>query len=279
MMLPETVKPETVMSTPFLEVEVRHEIKGERQKTASLVLSDLLLTVKAGEFVSIVGPSGCGKSTLLSLIAGLARPSRGTIKIGGEPVTGVRPDVGFIFQQDALLPWRTAAENVQLALKVRGVARAERRKRAAEWMDRFGLETMHERYPREMSGGQRKRAAIAATLVYEPQLLLMDEPFSALDVQTRDFIETDILSAWSQAETQTAMLVTHDLEEAIALSDRVIVMSQGPGRVVSDYAIDIPRPRNIMDVRTTEQFQALHKKIWADLRTQVLSGASGGEAQ
>lgn len=279
MMMPKTVNPETVMPTPLLEVEVRHEIKGERQKTANLVLSDVSLTVRTGEFVSIVGPSGCGKSTLLSLIAGLAKPSEGVIRIGGEPVTGVRPDVGFIFQQDALLPWRTAAENVQLALKVRGVGKAERRRRATEWMNRFGLGAMHERYPREMSGGQRKRAAIAATLVYEPQLLLMDEPFSALDVQTRDFIETDILSAWSQAETQTAMLVTHDLEEAIALSDRVIVMSQGPGRVVSDYAIDIPRPRNIMDVRTTEQFQALHKKIWADLRTQVLSGASGGRAR
>lgn len=278
-MMPKTVNPETVMSTPLLEVEVRHEIKGERQKTANLVLSDVSLTVRTGEFVSIVGPSGCGKSTLLSLIAGLAKPSEGVIRIGGEPVTGVRPDVGFIFQQDALLPWRTAAENVQLALKVRGVGKAERRRRATEWMNRFGLGAMHERYPREMSGGQRKRAAIAATLVYEPQLLLMDEPFSALDVQTRDFIETDILSAWSQAETQTAMLVTHDLEEAIALSDRVIVMSQGPGRVVSDYAIDIPRPRNIMDIRTTEQFQALHKKIWADLRTQVLSGASGGRAR
>jgi NitT/TauT family transport system ATP-binding protein len=277
MMLPKTVPSrETVMSTPLLEVEVRHEIKGERQKAANPVLAGVSLKVIAGEFVSIVGPSGCGKSTLLSLIAGLSRPSGGTIKINGEPVTGVRPDVGFIFQQDALLPWRTATENVQLALKFRGVAKAERRRRAAEWMDRFGLGAMHERYPRELSGGQRKRAAIAATLVYEPQLLLMDEPFSALDVQTRDFIETDILNAWGQAESQTAVLVTHDLEEAIALSDRVIVMSQAPGRVVSDYAVDLPRPRNIMDVRTTDQFQALHKEIWADLRTQVLQGAAQG---
>jgi NitT/TauT family transport system ATP-binding protein len=278
-MMPETAPSrETLMSAPLLEVDVRHEIKGERQKTANLVLSDVSLRVNAGEFVSIVGPSGCGKSTLLTLIAGLARPSGGTIKINGEQVTGVRPDVGFIFQQDALLPWRTASENVQLALKFRGVAKAERRRRAAEWMDRFGLEDLHERYPREMSGGQRKRAAIAATLVYEPRLLLMDEPFSALDVQTRDFIETDVLSAWSQTEDQTALLVTHDLEEAIALSDRVIVMSQSPGRVVSDYAVDIPRPRDIMDVRTTEHFQILHKKIWADLRTQVLQGATPGNS-
>jgi NitT/TauT family transport system ATP-binding protein len=277
MMLPKTVPSrETVMPTPLLEVEVRHEIKGERQKAANPVLAGVSLKVTTGEFVSIVGPSGCGKSTLLSLIAGLSRPSGGTIKINGEPVTGVRPDVGFIFQQDALLPWRTAAENVQLALKFRGVAKAERRRQAAEWMDRFGLGAMHERYPRQLSGGQRKRAAIAATLVYEPQLLLMDEPFSALDVQTRDFIETDILNAWSQAESQTAVLVTHDLEEAIALSDRVIVMSQAPGRVVSDYAVDLPRPRNIMDVRTTDQFQSLHKEIWADLRTQVLQGAAQG---
>ena len=279
-MLPKAVTSrETVMATPLLEVEVRHEIKGERQKVVNLVLTDLSLKVNTGEFVAIVGPSGCGKSTLLSLIAGLARPSSGTIKINGEPVTGVRPDVGFIFQQDALLPWRTAAENVQLALKFRGVPKAERRQRAAEWMDRFGLAAMHERYPREMSGGQRKRAAIAATLVYEPRLLLMDEPFSALDVQTRDFIETDVLNAWSQAEGQTAVLVTHDLEEAIALSDRIIVMSQGPGRVVSDYAVDLPRPRNIMDVRTTDRFQALHKEIWADLRTQVLQGTTQGTSR
>ena len=279
-MMPATVPGrETVMSAPLLEVDVRHEIRGERQKKANLVLSDVSLRVHAGEFISIVGPSGCGKSTLLTLIAGLARPSDGTIKINGEQVTGVRPDVGFIFQHDALLPWRTASENVQLALKFRGVGKAERRRQAADWMDRFGLEALHERYPREMSGGQRKRAAIAATLVYEPRLLLMDEPFSALDVQTRDFIETDVLNAWSQTEGQTAMLVTHDLEEAIALSDRVVVMSQGPGRIVSDYAVDIARPRNIMDVRTTEHFQALHKKIWADLRTQVLQGAAPGKPQ
>ncbi len=269
MMLPETVKPETVMSTPFLEVEVRHEIKGERQKTASLVLSDLLLTVKAGEFVSIVGPSGCGKSTLLSLIAGLARPSRGTIKIGGEPVTGVRPDVGFIFQQDALLPWRTAAENVQLALKVRGVARAERRKRAAEWMDRFGLETMHERYPREMSGGQRTRAAIAATLVYEPQLLLMDEPFSALDVQTRAIMSTELLQLWDQTRP-AVVFVTHDLEEAIALADKVVVMTAGPGGTVkAEFPIDLPRPRVVQEIRFDPRFVRLYEQIWEALRAEV----------
>ncbi len=279
-MMPETLPSrETVLSAPLLEVDVRHEFRGERQRTANLVLSDVSLRVNAGEFISIVGPSGCGKSTLLTLIAGLAKPTGGTIKINGEPVTGVRPDVGFIFQHDALLPWRTASENVQLALKFRGVAKAERRRRAGEWMDRFGLNGLHERYPREMSGGQRKRTAIAATLVYEPRLLLMDEPFSALDVQTRDFIETDILEAWSQTEGQTAMLVTHDLEEAIALSDRVVVMSHSPGRIVSDYPVDIPRPRNIMDVRTTEHFQTLHKTIWADLRTQVLRGAAPGKAR
>jgi sulfonate transport system ATP-binding protein len=283
-MLPETkiVSPsrEAVALPPLLEVgDVRHEVRGERQKKTNLILSNASLRASAGEFISIVGPSGCGKSTLLNLIAGLARPTSGTIRIEGQQVAGVRPDVGFIFQQDALLPWRTAAENVQLALKFRGVPKAERRRRAIEWMDRFGLGALHERYPREMSGGQRKRAAIAATLVYEPRLLLMDEPFSALDVQTRDFIETDILSAWSQTQGQTALFVTHDLEEAIALSDRVIVMSQSPGTIVSDYPVDIPRPRNIMDVRTTEHFQDLHKMIWADLRKQVLQGSALGQGQ
>jgi NitT/TauT family transport system ATP-binding protein len=283
-MLPETEtgnpNRESVAVTPLLEIaDVRHEVRGERQKTTNLILSDVSLRARAGEFISIVGPSGCGKSTLLNLISGLAKPTSGTIKIEGQQVAGVRPDVGFIFQQDALLPWRTAAENVQLALKFRGVPKAERRRRASEWMDRFGLGALHERYPREMSGGQRKRAAIAATLVYEPRLLLMDEPFSALDVQTRDFIETDVLSAWSQTQGQTALFVTHDLEEAIALSDRVVVMSQSPGTIVSDYAVDIPRPRSIMDVRTTEHFQDLHKMIWADLRKQVLQGAAPGKGQ
>jgi NitT/TauT family transport system ATP-binding protein len=257
---------------------VRHEYpRVRRAAAAATVLTDVDLDIAAGEFVSIVGPSGCGKSTLLRFISGLAAPTAGEITIGGRTVTDVRRDVGFIFQQDALLPWRTVQQNVQLGLKFRKVPRAEARQQAAEWLSRFGLGTKGPMYPHQLSGGQRKRASIAATLVNRPKLLLMDEPFSALDIQTRDLIESDILRAWADSgQRQTIVMVTHDLEEAIAMSDRVVVMSRGPGRVISDYRVDLERPRDIFEIRSTEGFRKFYELIWEDLRVEV-KGAVAAE--
>lgn len=233
-------------------------------------VEDITLTFEAGEFVSIVGPTGCGKSTTLSAISGLRSPSRGEVRVGGEKVQGVRRDVGFVFQQDALLPWRTALQNVQMPLRFRGVPKKEARERAREWLARVGLAKFERAYPHQLSGGMRKRTAIAATMVYEPQLLLMDEPFSALDVQTRNIMENDLLQVWEQSGHQTVVFITHDLEEAIGLSDRIIVMTASPGRVLGDYRVDLPRPRNLLDAKLEPGFMELYRRIWADLEGEVM---------
>lgn len=232
-------------------------------------IRDVSFSIEGGEFVSIVGPTGCGKSTILSAISGLQAPTTGEVRIGGERVDGVRKDVGFVFQQDALLPWRTALENVELALRFRGVARKEARERANSWLARVGLGKFGQSYPHQLSGGMRKRAAIAATLVYEPTILLMDEPFSALDVQTRTLMENDLLSVWQEVGHQTVVFVTHDLEEAIGLSDRVIVLSAGPGRPVGDYRVALPRPRDLLRLKIDPAFTDLYGSIWNDLEVEV----------
>jgi NitT/TauT family transport system ATP-binding protein len=236
---------------------------------STVAIEGVELRAMPGEFVSIVGPSGCGKSTLLGLISGLTKPSAGTVSVKGEAVRSVRQDVGFIFQKDALLPWMTVLDNVALALKYRGVARRERNKRSREWLAMVGLSKFAEHYPHQLSGGMRKRVAIASTLVYEPSVLLMDEPFSALDVQTRNTMENDLLRLWQDAGHQTVVFVTHDLEEAIGMSDRVIVMSASPGRVIGDYAVDLPRPRDLLEVRMASQFTELYAVVWDALREEV----------
>jgi NitT/TauT family transport system ATP-binding protein len=233
-----------------------------------LALSDLSIDFAPSEFACIVGPSGCGKSTLLSLIAGILPPSTGTVAVGGKPVRGIRSDVGFIFQKDALLPWRTAAENVGLALKYRGGSRHDVRDEARAWLARVGLAGFEDAYPHQLSGGMRKRVSIAATLVYQPPILLMDEPFSALDVQTRDVMENDLLQLWD-GTGQTVVFVTHDLEEAIGLSDRVIVMSASPGRVKGDYRVDLSRPRDLLEIQVQRGFADLYARVWSDLRSEV----------
>jgi NitT/TauT family transport system ATP-binding protein len=232
---------------------------------------DISLTIGSGQFVSIVGPSGCGKSTLLKMISGLEKPTAGSIRVSGTPVTSVRRDVGFVFQTDALLPWKTLRDNVGLALRYRGASRAEANRRAQGWLDRVGIGSLADRYPHQVSGGQRKRAAICATMVYEPELMLMDEPFSALDVQTRDLIETDVLRVWGKLGNQSIVFVTHDLEEAIAMSDRVIVLTQGPGRIKADYTIDLPRGRDVREIRSDPRFIEIYQRIWSDLRVEVLA--------
>jgi NitT/TauT family transport system ATP-binding protein len=232
-------------------------------------LESVDLDIHRGEFLSVVGPSGCGKSTLLTLMAGLDRPSSGELRVLGEPVDGLVSDIGFAFQRDALLPWRTAAQNVALPLRFRGRKRGEALEEARYWLDRVGLTRHHDRYPHQLSGGMRKRVAVAAALSYKPSVLLMDEPFSALDVQTRNLMENDLLALCAELG-QTVVLITHDLEEAIGMSDRVVVLSAGPGRIISDYAIPLPRPRDLLEIRADPRFGALYGELWSHLRDEVL---------
>src|SRR3954447_23502947 len=206
---------------------------------------DTTLRVQPGEFVSVVGPTGCGKSTLLNVAVGLLQPSGGRVTSFGAPLAGLNRKAGYLFQTEALMPWRTALQNVTAGLEFRGVERQEAKRRAQAWLQRVGLKGFGDRYPHQLSGGMRKRVALAQTLILDPQILLMDEPFSALDIQTRQLMENELLELWS-ADKKSVIFVTHDLEEAIALSDRVVVLSAGPGtRPIGAYHIDLPRPRDV----------------------------------
>src|SRR5262245_23993396 len=239
------------------------------QKGDFLALRNIDLTVRQGEFVSVVGPSGCGKSSLLTIISGLARPRQGSAKVLGRPVDGVNRQVGFIFQRDALLPWRTALDNVALPLRFRGVGSRQAEKEAREWIIRVGLAGFESSYPHQLSGGMRKRVAIAATMVYSPLVVLMDEPFSALDVQTRNLMENGLLDIWSDTG-QTVLFITHDLEEAIGLSDRVVVMSASPGHILANHEVPLNRPRDLLEDKLTPAFMDIYARIWQDLRAEVM---------
>ena len=228
------------------------------------------LAIPAGQFAAIVGPTGCGKSSLLNLVAGLTAPSAGRITAGGEAVAGVNRRAAYMFQAEALLPWKSALDNVLLGPVLRGGDRQSAAREAREWLQRVGLEGFEDRYPHQLSGGQRKRVAMAQALINRLPLLLMDEPFSALDVQTRALMENELLGIWSELRP-TVLLVTHDLEEAIAMSDRVILMTAGPGAGIrGDYPVDLPRPRNVVDARFQPGFEAIYERLWADLREEVM---------
>jgi NitT/TauT family transport system ATP-binding protein len=227
--------------------------------------------------VALVGPSGCGKSTMLSLIAGLDRPTSGTVSVRGVPVAGIGEGVGFLFQRDALLPWKTVRDNVRLPLQLRGIGGGEASARVAEWIARVGLRGFETAFPYQLSGGMRKRVALAQTLVYDPEILLMDEPFSALDVQTRNLMEGELLGLW-QGSRKTVIFVTHDLEEAIALADEVVVMTAGPARVKARYDVTLPRPRDIEQARFDPRFTELYSKTWNDLRDEVLESYARANA-
>jgi NitT/TauT family transport system ATP-binding protein len=228
------------------------------------------LEVQAGAFVSVVGPSGCGKSTLLNLAAGLTDCTAGSVSIFGQPLTGLNRRAGYMFQQDALLPWKTVLGNVALGLRFRGEDAHRAELKAREWIARVGLDRFTDAYPSQLSGGMRKRVAMAQSWIVNPDLLLMDEPFSALDVHTRLRMETELLALWT-ASPKTVLFVTHDLEEALALSDAVVVLSAGPAsRVVNRYEVDLPRPRDLIDIRTEPRFGELYRRIWAELRQEVL---------
>jgi len=229
------------------------------------------LVVGAHQFVAIVGPTGCGKSTLLNATAGLLKPAQGAVRIFGQPLTGMNKSAGYLFQQDALMPWKTVIENVAIGLEIAGVARAEARREAQGWLERVGLGAFADRYPQMLSGGQRKRVGLAQVLIRNPKLLLMDEPFGPLDAQTRLIMGDLLLNLWSE-DRKAVLFVTHDLDEAIALSDRVIIMSAGPrSRIIGDYAIPLARPREIGEIRHDPLFNDLHRTIWNALRDEVIT--------
>ncbi|MDB5730620.1 MAG: transporter, ATP-binding protein [Variovorax sp.] len=235
-------------------------------------VADTTLRVGAGEFVSVVGPTGCGKSTLLNVAAGLLAPSSGSVRVFGQLLAGINARAGYMFQSDALMPWRSALANVMVGLRYRGVPEAEARAQAGQWLARVGLAGFGDRYPHQLSGGMRKRVALAQTLVLDPDIILMDEPFSALDVQTRQLMENEVLELWS-AKKKAVLFITHDLDEAIAMSDRVVVLSAGPAtHPIGEFAIDLARPRDVSEVRTQPRFVELHRQIWSVLRDEVLKG-------
>ncbi|NYT38567.1 ABC transporter ATP-binding protein [Allopusillimonas soli] len=230
------------------------------------------LSVAPGEFVSVVGPTGCGKSTLLNVGAGLLAPSSGQVRVFGQPLSGVNRRAGYMFQGEALMPWRDALSNVIAGLEFAGTPSARAREQGMEWLRRVGLGGFENRYPHQMSGGMRKRAMLAQTLIRDPDIILMDEPFSALDIQTRQLMENEVLELW-MAKRKAVLFITHDLDEAIAMSDRVIVLSAGPStHPIGEFAIDISRPRDVAEVRTHPRFVELHKAIWGVLREEVLKG-------
>ncbi len=237
--------------------------------TSFTALRDLNLTVQPGEFCAIVGPTGCGKSTTLALISGLEPVSLGEARVFGETVHGVGRSVGYMFQRDAVFPWKNVLDNVAAGPRFRGTSAAEAQALARDWIARVGLTGFEHYYPHQLSGGMRKRVALAQTLITEPRILLMDEPLSALDVQTRALMENELLELWA-ATGASVVFVTHDLEEAIALADRVVVITAGPGTVKAEHAVDLPRPRNIAEVRFQPRFVEIYEEIWKGLRDEVL---------
>jgi NitT/TauT family transport system ATP-binding protein len=246
-------------------------------------LQDVTMEIPSGAFVALVGPSGCGKSTLLNLAAGLLAPTSGRVWVEGGVLDGLNRHATYMFQQDALLPWKSVRDNVALGLTLAGVARAEAQARAHTWLDRVGLAPFAAHYPSQLSGGMRKRVAMAQNWIIDRSILLMDEPFSALDVHTRQRMETELLQLWDSAaalEKKTVVFVTHDLEEAIALSDEVFVLSAGPAsRVVARHRVTLDRPRDLLEVRTLPAFVDMYRAIWAVLREEVIKSQQAGEVK
>jgi NitT/TauT family transport system ATP-binding protein len=250
-----------------LQIEgIRKEFAGATVPVVALAAVDL--AIERGESVTLVGPSGCGKSSLLTLISGLAPPSGGRIRLDGREIVGTDRQVGFITQQDNLFPWRTLIDNVALALELAGAGRAEREREATRWIKRVGLEGFERAFPHQLSGGMRQRANIIRTLIYAPSVILMDEPFGPLDAQTRQSLQALLLSIW-ETQRSTVLFVTHDLTEAIALADRVVLMSARPGRIVRVVRVDIPRPRDIFHLHDLPEFRRLYDALWNELAVQL----------
>jgi NitT/TauT family transport system ATP-binding protein len=240
-----------------------------QDSSSPAILENASLSIPSGEFVSIVGPTGCGKSTLLNMVSGLLFPSSGVVSVFGQKVNSVQTCCGYMFQGETLLPWRTTAENIGFGLELRGVPQREIDHHVRDWLARVHLDKHADKFPHELSGGMRKRASLAQMFITNPDILLMDEPFSALDVQTRNLMENQLLDIWT-SDKKTVLFVTHDLEEAIALSDRVILMQAGPrSKPVKEFVIDINRPRDVFEIRLTNDFVSIHREIWDALRVEV----------
>jgi NitT/TauT family transport system ATP-binding protein len=239
-------------------------------------LRNFNMVVQQGEFVAVVGPTGCGKSTTLNLITGLAKPSAGEVRLLGEPVQGIHPGIGFVFQTDALFPWKNVLDNVVAGPLFRGMQREAAYAKGEEWLARVHLSAHASKYPHQLSGGMRKRVSLAQTFINEPHILLMDEPFSSLDVQTRVLMHDELLDLWSQSGA-SVVFVTHDLDEAIALADRVYVLTAGPATVKSVYPVAMARPRLASEVRYDPAFIALSRTMWDDLRDEVQHSAARDE--
>jgi NitT/TauT family transport system ATP-binding protein len=261
--------PGAAAAVTLTDVTIAFRLASDDTYTA---VSGASLAVADGEFVAIVGPTGCGKTTLLNVAAGLLAPSAGKVDIAGSALRGLNRAAGYLFQAEALFPWKTAVENAAIGLEVAGTPREEARARAAGWLGRVGLGEFGSRYPHMLSGGQRKRVGLAQVLIRDPKILLMDEPFGPLDAQTRQIMGNLLLDLWS-ADRKAVMFVTHDLEEAIALSDRVVIMSAGPAaRIIGDWRVPLPRPRDIAEVKLDPAFHAVHREIWHMLKDEVLKG-------
>jgi NitT/TauT family transport system ATP-binding protein len=254
--------------TPAIELRGATKAFLTRDGGSYTAIRDVDLTVGRGEFVTVVGPTGCGKSTTLSLVSGLQPPTAGTATVAGAPVTGIPDGLGYMFQNDAVLPWRTVLDNVAAGPRYRGTPKSEARDRAREWVAKVGLTGFEGYHPHQLSGGMRKRVALAQTLINEPSILLMDEPFGALDVQTREHMQDLLLDLWSGTGA-AVVFVTHDLTEAIALADRVVVMTAGPATVKAAVPVALERPRQVEDIRLTPEFTELYRAIWESLRVEV----------
>jgi NitT/TauT family transport system ATP-binding protein len=232
-------------------------------------IRDVTLTVEPGQFCAIVGPTGCGKSTTLAQVSGLERPSAGSVSVGGRIVEGITNGISYMFQADALFPWKTVLGNVMIGPVLLGMPKRAATELAMDWLHRVGLSGFEDRYPHQLSGGMRKRVAMAASLINNPRILLMDEPFGALDVQTKAIMQTELLQLWEQLRP-SVLFITHDLDEAVALSDRVIIMTSSPGSVKDVFDIDLPRPRgDVQEIRHEERFLELQGQIWESLKEEV----------
>lgn len=257
----------TVIGESLLSMQdVSKTFVDERMGTSIDVLQKVSLVIQDGEFVSIVGPSGCGKSTLLNIIAGLIPPTTGNVSFGRGITQG--RSIGYAFQRDSLLPWRDVQGNVELGLELKGFPKEKRSTLASDYIDMVGLSMFRKYMPHQLSGGMRKRVELVRALAYDPALLLLDEPFGALDAQTRILLQDELMELVAK-KTQTVLLVTHDLEEAIALSDRVVVMSARPGRIKSSHPVDLPRPRTSSDARSSSKFYEYVQAIWHEIREEI----------
>ncbi len=246
-------------------VSVKFQVPG---KGDMLVARDISFTAQQGEFIAVVGPSGCGKTTILNMLAGLLTPSAGTVSRHGKPVTGPSRDIGYMLARSALTPWRTTRANVELGLEIQGVPRKERHERSMQLLSQLRIDHFADAYPSQLSHGMQQRVAIARTLAVDPDLWLMDEPFGALDAQTRIKVQTEFLSLW-EGTPKTVIFVTHDLSEAVVMADRVIVMTARPGTIKVDAKVDVPRPRRPADLLFDPQLERIEQEIWKELRDEL----------